>query len=207
MISPAVPPAGQASSPFSRAAQAAGVNPYRFSTSQLNPPGHNIPNRNPSLSSFGTGSSTPSSARSGQRFPPHIQAFRNAAAASASPSLFPPTQASDRVPLRQPVAKAGSVAHPVTAWHPPAPSIASIPAPGSRGLSRGHSRKSSLAERSAFASTAKAKKLGFFKKKKQQPFMPGAYPERELDGRESTYMETRSMMTWMTKGEGKCVMM
>lgn len=208
LISPVQPSAGQlASSPFGRAAQAAGVNPYRYSTSLLNPPGHTMPQRAPSNASYGTGGSTPPS-RSGpvptnRRLPPHMQAFRNAAATNAS--LFPPTHPSDHVPLRQPPSKAGSVAHPITAWHPPAPSTANSAPPGS---ARGHSRKSSLASKGAFASTAKAKNLGFFRKNKKKPFMPGAYPGQEYqDGSESTMMETRSMMTWMTKGENKCSVM
>lgn len=71
---------------------------------------------------------------------------------------------------------------------------------------RGHSRKSSLAGKSAFASTAKAKKLGFFKKsKKPDPFSP-SYPNGEMpEG--SSMMETKSMMTWMTKSDNKCSVM
>jgi hypothetical protein len=201
------PVAAQPSSPFSRAQQAS--NPYRHSTSLLNPPGHSpLPARAPSsASSYGTMTSiarSPSSA-GGRRWPPHMQAFRNAAAASgsssASPSLFPSSQAPDHVPFRAPPAKAGSVAHPITAWHPPAPSSVSLPPPNS---ARGHSRKSSLTSRSAFAPTARAKKLGFFKKKR--PFIPGGYPSEDGDASMSM-METRSMMTWATRGEGKCVVM
>lgn len=232
-ISPVAPPV-QAPSPFGRAQQAA-YSYNRYSTSQLNPPGHAMPNRAPSTSSSfnpffaGTSSnpsSNPSSAGGGRRLPPHMQAFRNAAAASAntsaSASLFPPSQAPDHVPLRAPPAKASSVAHPITAWHPPgashapshAPSIMSAPPPSASGggsmLGRGHSRKSSLTSRSAFASTEKAKKLGFFKRKKaQQDFVPGGYPQSHWDHGEGgeSMMETRSMMTWMTKGENKCSVM
>ncbi|KAK3676680.1 hypothetical protein LTR78_003455 [Recurvomyces mirabilis] len=217
------------SSPFSRAQQAS--NPaYRHSTSLFNPPGHGsgaIPNRMPSnASSFNTmNSTTASSSRMGpysplgvstsRRLPPHMQTFRTAAAANASAnasaSLFLPTHESDHVPLRVPPANAGSVPHPVMAWHPPAASsISGPPGTSPRG---GHSRKSSLAGRSAFASTEKARKLGFFKKSKKQPFMPGGYPE-DMQGSfngggrgNESLMETRSTMTWRTRGEGKCAMM
>ncbi|KAK5123028.1 hypothetical protein LTR85_003594 [Meristemomyces frigidus] len=224
-----ISPVGQQpSSPFTRAQQAASANPYRYSTSLLNPPGdaQAIPQRAPSnASSFGPASaanvpssnstSRTGSSAGGRRMPPHMQAFRNAAAASAgshSASLFPPTQAPDHVPLRAPPSKAGSVAHPITAWHPPAASVMSqapprsAPGPGHTG--GGHSRKSSLAGKSAFASTEKAKKLGFFKRRRQQPFMPGGYPGGE-DGLEAegSMMETRSMFTMMTGRENKCSVM
>ncbi|KAK5705105.1 hypothetical protein LTR97_002220 [Elasticomyces elasticus] len=199
----------QTSSPFSRAREAS--NPYRHSTSLLNPPGHSgVPNRMPSNASYNPMSPTspqlPASAggmgvSTGRRMPPHMQAFRNAA---ASASLFPPTQESDHVPLPPPPAKAGSVAHPITAWHPPAAS-ASLPPPSAKGHTRknsgrGHSRQSSFTNRSAFASTEKAKKLGFFKRRKERPMVPGGYPQDEGGGGDSL-METRSVMTWMTKGE------
>ena len=78
-------------------------------------------------------------------------------------------------------------------------------APGGGG-GGGHSRKSSLAGKSAFASTDKAKKLGFFKRRgKSQPFVPGGYPSGE--GGDESLMETRSMVTWITKGESKCSIM
>ncbi|TKA75367.1 hypothetical protein B0A55_06007 [Friedmanniomyces simplex] len=221
----------QTSSPFSRAREAS--NPQRYSTSLLNPPGHGgVPNRVGSTASPYT-SMSPVTGENGaprlptspdgmgvstaRRIPLHMQAFRNAA---ASASLFPPTQESDRVPLRAPPAKAGSVAHPITAWHPPAPSAAAsppspLPPPGSarghvrrnsgRGGGGGHSRQSSLTSRSAFASTEKARKLGFFKRRKERPMVPGGYPSEEGvggggDGGESL-LETRSVMTWMTRGE------
>lgn len=187
-------------------------NPYRYSTSLLNPPGHAPPNRAPSSAgSFATMSGTssaPSSSAGGRRLPPHMQAFRNAAAANAnsnaSASLFPPSQPTDHVPFRPNTVKAGTVAHPITAWHPPAASTP--PPPRTSGSMRAHSRKSSIAGKSAFASTSKAKKLGFFKKSRRlDPYAP-SHPNGEMpEG--SSMMETKSMMTWMTKSDNKCSVM
>ncbi|KAK4542903.1 hypothetical protein LTR36_006092 [Oleoguttula mirabilis] len=233
--SPVASPTGQQqpSSPFTRAQQAASGNPYRYSASLLSSPGHALPHRassnasspSPPLSAGNPPASSDTSRTAsspaggghghGRRMPPHMQAFRNAAAASAShsASLFPPTQAADHVPLRAPLpSKAGSVAHPITAWHPPAASQQQAPprsAPGPLPLPplAGHSRKSSLGGKSAFASTEKAKKLGFFKRRKQQQqqaFMPGGYP---ADGGEGSVMETRSVFTVMTGRENKCSVM
>lgn len=203
VISPVVP--NRQMPPFGQSM----ANPYRYSTSLLNPPGHMPPKRAPSSAgSFATmsGTSSAPSSAGGRRMPPHMQAFRNAAAANAnaSASLFPPSQAPDHVPLRPNNIKAGTVAHPITAWHPPAASTP--PPPRTSGSMRAHSRKSSLAGRSAFASTTKAKKLGFFKKsKKPDPFAP-SYPNGEMpEG--SSMMETKSMMTWMTKSDNKCSVM
>ncbi|KXS95295.1 hypothetical protein AC578_5983 [Pseudocercospora eumusae] len=183
-----------------------GANPYRYSTSLLNPPGHMPPPR-ASTSSSGSSATVPgmTATSAARRMPPHMQAFRNAAAANASPSLFPPTQPSNHVPLRQPKSNASSVAHPITAWHPPAASTSQPPGSSYGSVRRSHSRKSSLAGKSAFPSTAKAKKLGFFKKsRKPDPFTP-------MYGREtyenSSMMETKSMMTWMTKSDSKCAAM
>ncbi|KAK0856310.1 hypothetical protein LTR02_003707 [Friedmanniomyces endolithicus] len=206
-------------------------NPQRYSTSLLNPPGHaGVPNRIPSNASSynptsptsqNSASRTPTSpngmgVNTSRRVPPHMQAFRTAA---ASASLFPSTPDSDRVPLRAPPANAGSVAHPITAWHPPAASAASLPPSSSArshvrmnsvgGRGGQHSRQSSLTGRSAFASTEKAKKLGFFNKRRKERFvMPGGYPSEEgRGGGGESLLETRSVMTWVTKGEGKCAVM
>ena len=208
VISPVVPRRDQASSPFSRAKEAAGHD--RYSTSLLNPPGHLPgagPNRVPSsTSSFETQGSlngglrtgTYQSTYSGRNLPTHMQAMR---AAAASASLFPPTAESDRVPVPPPPSSSGDAGHPITAWHPPAPSVASMPAPGP---SEGHGRKNSSAGRSAFPSTEKAKKLGFFKRQKRlDPYPPNG---GEGSGQE-TMLETRSMMTWTTKRENKCTVM
>ena len=188
----------------------------RYSTSVLHPPGHSSPTRAPSsASSYGADSSSPSSTPSSRtrRLPPHIQSFhRAAAAANPSASLFPQTHASDHVPLplREPSPRAGAMPHPVTAWHPPAPSIASAPP---SGVARAHSRKSSLSNKSAFASTEKAKKLGFFrmgttKKKNKNLYGPEFAPSRPPPSRGGESMlETRSMFTTFTRGEGKCVLM
>ncbi|KAK5110653.1 hypothetical protein LTR62_005693 [Meristemomyces frigidus] len=228
----------QASSPFSRARDASNNNPsYRYSTSLLNPPGHqntSIPNRAPSSASsnntFDSMAPTTSNATSrmmnpasplspsaSQGLPPHMQAFRSAAAANASAndpsaSLFPLAQDADHLPLRSPPAKAGSVPHPVMAWHPPAPS-SSVPPAGSSSAkisgAGGHGRKGSLTSRSAFASTERARKLGFFKKNRKTPFMPGEFQDQGRNGTgEGSLLETRSVMTRFTKrGEGKCGVM
>ena len=231
------------------------------------PQGQISPMRAPSAaSSYATTSSSPPRSISApssrqRRLPPHIQSFQRAAAAAypeygseeqretqtlshnsnASASLFPPTQASDHVPFREPPANraAGSVPHPVTAWHPPAPSTASAGPPGSSASyqapasaytpgyaasvsgypARGHSRKSSLGNRSAFASTEKAKSLGFFRtgtrrRKKGQLYGPqfaesSAYGGKGAGvGADGSVLETKSIFTTFTRrGEGRCVVM
>ncbi|KAK5129843.1 hypothetical protein LTR08_002780 [Meristemomyces frigidus] len=214
-ISP-VAPSGRASSPFERAQQAAnGNNPYRYSTSLLNPPGHAPPDRtSSSASSYAPISAGADSGPGGRRLPAHMQAFRNAAAASASASasLFPPTQAHDHVPYPPPPPKAGSVAHPITAWHPPAAS-AGTPSPPKTAPGTGYARgghlkgASSAAGSNAFPETERGKRLAFFNKraKKTQPFTPDG-PPRQAEGGENM-METRSLLTVMT-GEGKkCTVM
>jgi hypothetical protein len=214
VILPAPVPRQLASSPFSRARQSS-LN-YRYSTSLLNPPGHPSPTHGPpSISSFGAeGSTSPTSTASSRtrRLPPHMQAFRNAAVSNSSASLFPPNLPADHVPVREPSSNAGSVPHPVTAWHPPgASSTYTVTATGSV---RGHSRKSSTSNRSAFASTSKAKKLGFFrtgttkKKKNNQLFGPefAPNPPRSRGREDGSMMETKSMFTTMT-GREKCVVM
>jgi len=198
--------ANEPSSPFSHANQAS--SPSSRSVSNVSPPGHTTLERTPSATStFNTMASAGAPSSAGvTRLPPHMQPFRNNAAVvnSTAASLFPPTQAHDHVPFRAPPAKAGSVAHPITAWRPPAVSIGQAP-PLTSG-SRGHSRKSSLASKSAFATTPKAKKLGFFKKKKTEPLVSGGYPRGDLDG-EASMMETKSMMPWGTKSHTKCAVM
>jgi len=214
-ITPVQAPSQQHASPYDRVQQASQQH-NRYSTSLLNPPGHSTaPSRAPSDASYlGTSASVSgasddtSSVQTGRRVPPHIQAFRNAAAAAAFPSIFPPTQESNQVPHRTPPAKAGAVAHPITAWHPPAPS-SSVGASSAPGSVRGVSRKNSVASKSAFASTAKAKKLGFFKSEKKQPFASGAHAGNERGGRGGVdMMETKGVATGATnKGETKCSVM
>ena len=202
-------------SPFGRSAQAGTT--YRYSTSLLNPPGYSSPIRGPpSISSFSAGESSPTSTVSSRtrRLPAHMNAFRTAAVTNASASLFPPNQPTDHVPVREPSASAGSVPHPVTAWHPPAASINSG-APG--GSLRGHhSRHSSASNKTAFASTTKAKRLGFFRtgtrkgKNKQlfgPEFAPSNPPSRRRGGAADSMMETKSMFTTLTRGEGRCAVM
>lgn len=131
-----------------------------------------------------------------------MQAFRQA---SATASLFPPTQSSDHLPLpaNHRMQSAGTVAHPITNWRPPAPSTMSMPQSPGQG-SRGHSRKSSLASKGAFASTAKAKKLGFFKKKN-----PGGRRMSIFAGNADDAMmnDSKSMTTWVPSSEKKCTVM
>ena len=154
-------------------------NQYRYSTSHLNPPGHQ------SNQPLGSHPTYPQSATStlppqqfvnfatNRRVPPHIQAFRDAAAASSSsPSLFSSAQSPDHVPYRQ-IEPVSTVPHPVTAWHPPRSSspapAPSVPRGNVRSPTGGHSRRTSqnIAIKTAFPPTTKAKKLGFFKRKRK----------------------------------------
>ncbi|KAK5165847.1 uncharacterized protein LTR77_008770 [Saxophila tyrrhenica] len=187
--------------------------PYRYSTSLLDPPGHaSLPNlASPTVSDFDASSPSPTSTTSSRtrRLPPHMLAFRTAAQTNASASLFPPNQRSDHVPVRERSINTGSVPHPVTAWHPPAASLASPPATGSFPA---HSRKSSVSNRSAFASTAKAKKLGFFrtgtkKRKNDRMLGPEFLPQRGGRNGNDSMAETKSMFTTFTKNDGRCVVM
>ncbi|RMY10582.1 hypothetical protein D0868_03623 [Hortaea werneckii] len=198
-VEDSISPMASQGHPFGRAPSAAG---QRHSRQLLSPTGHSDGGlqRAPSAVSSSTMGRSTSSA--GDRMPPHMQAFRNAA---ASPSLFPPAHPSDQLPVRESGPKAGSVAHPITGWHPPAPSAATSPPRSAHGT--GHARKNSLTSRSAFASTERAKKLGFFKKRdKSRPLLPGGYPSETGEGGESV-METKSMVTWMPKNDNKCLVM
>ncbi|CAK4034139.1 hypothetical protein DOTSEDRAFT_169794 [Lecanosticta acicola] len=193
--------------------------PHRYSTSLLNPPGHMAPPRPPgSSSSYATslsGTSEPSSfATGGRRMPPHMQAFRNAAAAQASASLFPPAVPPDHVPYRQNTTRAGTAAHPITAWHPPA--AASVPPrPRTSGSTHASRSRRSVYEppKSPGPTTPtptlapKAKKRGLFRKtRKHDPYAPSAYNEGQMEG-SSSMMETKSVVTWLTKRDSKCVVM
>ena len=196
-ISP-VAPQGHPASPFGRAPSAAG---QRYSRQLLSPTGH-LDSRLQRAPSAASSSMVRSTSSAGDRVPPHMQAFRNAA---ASPSLFPPADPSDQLPVRESGPKAGSVAHPITGWHPPAPSAATSPPRSAHGT--GHARQNSLTSRSAFASTERAKKLGFFKRRdKSRPLLPGGYPSETGEGGVSV-METKSMVTWMSKSDNKCLVM
>ena len=228
-ISPAPPSSSQSMNPFTdrfaRSPQPGLTN--RYSTSLLNPPGHSPPARAPSTSSSFASSSAASSSTSfrSRRLPPHMQAIRNAAATNPdfSSSLFPQTSPPDHVPYRERTSSPGNYSHRITAWHPPAPSIASAPPPGS---AKGHiSRKSSLSNRSAFASTIKARNLGFFRSRSRRGRerdrlfgpefagaanspRPGTRRNKRGDGGDvGSMMETRSIFTTFTKGEGRCTVM
>jgi hypothetical protein len=195
-------------------------NRYRHSTSLLNPPGHRTPHASPNLSSAAypqratsTQQQFPNFTALNRRMPAQMQAFHDSAADSASPtSLFSATQSPDHVPHRilEPIS---TVPHPVTAWHPPAPS-SPAPAPdvprgnvrtpdvlrantrspdvlranmrspdamraSMRSPNSGHSRQTSLVGKTAtaFPTTVKAKKLGFFKRKRK-----GVVDDHRLSG-------------------------
>ena len=189
--------------------------PYRYSTSLLNPPGHTAPNQGhnypvdtngihrlpSSAHSFNGAPTSPLSVEGGRRMPPHMLAFRNAAAAStpssASASLFPPAQAPDHVPIRvaPPPAKAGTVAHPITAWHPPSAS-SPLTQPSSSDHS-GPGRRGSVGGRSAYSTitTERGGKRGVFGRRKKTPFAPGPLGQGQGKG-DGSVMETKSMMTW-----------
>ena len=169
-------------------------------------------------SSSGSSQATPTSPYSatptGRRLPPHMQFIRRAAAnnTAASASLFPPSQATDHVPLRQPAPKVGTVAHPITAWHPPA--AASTPnLSGAPGITRSQSQRSSIGDHSEFVSTSRGKHI-FSKsgrRRKKKPFNPDFdHPGGrglESRGRSASMFESKSIFTSFTRGEGKCVVM
>ncbi|SMR43435.1 unnamed protein product [Zymoseptoria tritici ST99CH_3D1] len=154
-----------------------------------------------------------------RRLPPHMQAFRNAAAAAAmqnptasgSASLFPMNQSRDHVPLRavQSSGKAGSVAHPVTGWHPPA--AASTPTLRDsgkvmeplNGLARTASERSTKS--AAYVITGgrhKGRKGGFFHRGKGR--------QELLEADAGSYMEKKSVFTHRSRRDerdGKCAVM
>jgi hypothetical protein len=150
-----------------------------------------------------------------RHFAPHLQGYRDASPTNhhhgdSSASLFPLGPTADTFPLRYNAVRAGAVAHPITAWHPPAPSSPVAPPHSSHGTLRGHrSRPSSLGSKSAFPSTVKVKKRGFFKKsRKPDPFGPSPSPDSPPPppsratsrGQSAAGMhETRSFKTGYTK--------
>lgn len=187
-------------------------NHFRYSTSLLNPPGHQQPNRSPSPMSNHPQSATSTappqhfcSFSTSRRVPPHIQAFRDAAAASnhGSASLFPTRQSSDHVPHRS-IEPASTVPHTVTAWHPPAPSspapAPSVPRAVMRSPSSGHARHASQGSKTAFANTSKAKKLGFFRRKLGGGNELGKYEGNNGDGRTTP---TKRVANWVAGKKGK----
>lgn len=116
------------------------INANRYSQQQR------LESRNGSVASSSAGYGPPRQhnfAPEGRRLPPHMLAFRQAAAANAnanahaqghgqtSASLFPATVPRDQIPLRQPSLRAGGQAHPITGWHPPAPAAGANAIPGS----------------------------------------------------------------------------
>ncbi|OQO15010.1 hypothetical protein B0A48_00392 [Cryoendolithus antarcticus] len=190
----------------------------RYSASLLPPPGSSQPNNG-----IPPGPTRPAQPNHQQNnpfaiphsLPPHVAAFRSAALAqhnsqsqsqrgahSHSASLFPASQSSNQIPHRSPPPQPGSVGHPITAWHPPAPS--------------GHVRSGSGGQRSAVTSLGRGtgrKKSVFRRRKKDGGFGDGG----GLDGDDGKSMAGRSVRTWVTgrtgrlgrKGDGEkgCVVM
>ena len=171
-------------------------NRYRHSTSLLNPPGHrtspnpNSPTYPQSAASTLPPQQFPNFTALNRHTPPRMQAFHDAAATPSSPtSLFSATQMPDHVPHRI-LEPTSTIPHPVTAWHPPAPS-SPAPAPDvPRGNARspevlrsslrspnsGHSRQTSLVcKTAALPTTAKVKKRGFFKRNKKSADNPRSF--------------------------------
>nr|POF07692.1 hypothetical protein CFP56_70594 [Quercus suber] len=217
------------------ASQAIDQHPYRYSTSLLDPPGHvsNV-QRAPSSASSLTARRAVESDDSAsthlpgvRRCPPHMQAFREAAAAharlgpladtaqaSAAASLFPNAKPADHVPHRNPPTRPGGVAHSVMAWHTPAPS--SSPEVGAKSNGR---KSGSLKEVPAtgLSPPEKAQRMGLFRngRKKKRPFeVPGGYSQQHRQGEKrwehedgGSRMETKSAITWMMRDNGKCAVM
>ncbi|KAL1591053.1 hypothetical protein WHR41_00350 [Cladosporium halotolerans] len=188
---------------------------YRYSTSLLNPPGHQQPDRSlESVPFYDALRATPTlppqqftNFATNRRLPPHIQAFREAAAAQGSSSLFPTTQPTDQVPHRQ-IEPASTVPHPVTAWHPPAPSEPAAPAPsipraGGRNPTNGHNRRSSQNGKMGFPSVIKARKLGLFKRKRVAGDELPPYDA----GEDESHQKVVSWMAGRKQKEGGCVVM
>jgi hypothetical protein len=162
-------------------------NQYRYSTSHLDPSGHHSRHSvgslpDPCLQT--TTSTLPPSQQlhhfaTTRRVPPHIQAFRDAAAVSSRTrtkpaSLFPTPRPTSHVPhgLTEPIS-ISTIPHPIIAWHAPRPlspaSAPDVPRGNVRSPSIRHQRRTSqnLSLKSAFAPMVKAKRLGFFKRKRK----------------------------------------
>ncbi|KAM3424872.1 hypothetical protein BST61_g6848 [Cercospora zeina] len=172
--------------PFGRNA-----NGYRNSTSYIYPPGHTVHRTPPSGATVATMPERrfePMPPVPDHRMPPHMQAFRNAAAAASSEG------------------------HPITGWHPPAPSTLPKTSHGairnSNSNGHGHVRNRSSGAKSAFASTEKAKKLGFFRKRKQSdPLTPSRDSGKAWEYSER-HGEVESMLTMnLTRRGEKCIVM
>ena len=197
---------------------------YRFSTSHWtgNPSPIRPVNASPTRAPSSAGSLAPSTisavSYSGRdaSLPPHIQAFRHAAAANAAASVYPSSQSATHIPHRTTSKSSTANGYTITAWH--APAASSVPA--------GHVRRPSVSSRSAFASTTKAKNLGFFRRKKQpdllfgpefaskQPGAEGSRPGTAQSGDEGggagakSVMDAKSMFTVRTRmGTTKCALM
>lgn len=155
-----ISPVGTTNPPFEQR-----INANRWSQQQR------LQSRNGSVASSSQGYGPPrhqNFAPEGRRLPPHMLAFRQAAAANAnvnaiahqngqtSASLFPASLPRDQIPLQQPSLRAGGQAHPITGWHPPAPAGGANGMPGSS-----HSGGASS------VGTKARKKKGFFSRKEK----------------------------------------
>lgn len=129
-------------SPFGKRVSLMG-NLNRFSQQQQYQQPLDSRNASVTSSSVGYAASQRPAATESRHLPPHMLAFRQAAAANAnanatshatSASLFPATVPRDHVPIRQPAGKDG---YAVTGWRPPAPSSVST-LPESSGSGGSH---------------------------------------------------------------------
>jgi hypothetical protein len=186
-------------------------NQYRYSTSLLNPPGHSsnrVAGSTPLAHTQSVSNTIPPQQfpnfATNRRVPAHIQAFRDAAAAADSAPLYPAAQSPDHVPYRQ-LEPVSTVPHAVTGWHAPRPSspapAPSVPRGNVRSPSIGHNRRSSQIIRTAFPPTPKAKKLGFFKRKRKGGDDSGAYDGVKQGTNDGQWMAGKK------KKEGGCVVM
>jgi hypothetical protein len=187
-------------------------NQYRYSTSLLNPPGHpsnRVAGPVPLTHTQSVSNTLPTQQlpnfATNRRVPAHIQAFRDAAAASDPVPLYPAAQSLDHVPYRQ-LEPVSTVPHPVTGWHAPRPSspapAPSVPRGNVRSPSSGHHRRSSQIIRTAFPPTPKAKRLGFFKRKRKGGDDSGAYEGVKQGTNDGQWMAGKKK-----KEGGGCVVM
>lgn len=192
----------------------------RFSSSNLNrfstPTRAVVRPRTATAATMPEASSAPVAMMPARRLPPHVQTFRNAAAAaaatSASSTLFPPGQPRDHVPLRTASTRSGAAGHPITAWHPPAPSS---PPPDSvnskdgmvHGHGHGHVKNNSSGDKSSHSpSIERAKKSGRFRKhQKSDPFAPRGHTVEQWGKEEEASMN--SVMNWDSKKAERCSVM
>ncbi|WPH00890.1 Hypothetical protein R9X50_00372400 [Acrodontium crateriforme] len=204
-ISPVVPRSQRRSQFLAQPSQFS-TNSSRYSMSSLDTGGHATPTRQRDDHLTST---------TERRMPPHVRAFQNAAATSPSSStLFPPTQRPDHVPYRQPSSHSGSVAHPITAWHPPASSPASPPPTAARSAhsastARPSSRGNATIRSTLASASLRSKRGGVFRRnKKLDQFGPsGDVVPQDSNGRDASRLETKSMFAVKMGKESKCTLM